>query len=93
MRLRYLYQDKKVPLKNLVKLYKEHSVTSIFRHANKPTGQVVHDRRKYNLGRPKKLSAKDERKIVHQWQRCSLSIFTFNVLYLIRGVSLSLLKS
>ena len=65
MRLRYLYQDKKVPLKNLVKLYKEHSVTSIFRHANKPTGQVVHDRRKYNLGRPKKLSAKDERKIVN----------------------------
>ena len=65
MRLRYLYQDKKVPLKKLVKLYKEHSVTSIFRHANKPTGQVVDDRRKYNPGRPKKLSARDERKIMN----------------------------
>ena len=65
MRLRYLYQDKKVPLKKLLKLYKEHSVTSIFRHANKPTGQVVDDRRKYNPGRPKKVSARDERKIVN----------------------------
>ena len=65
MCLRYLYQDKKVPLKKLVKLYKEHSVTSIFRHANKPTGQVVDDQRKYNPGRPKKLSARDERKIVN----------------------------
>ena len=64
MRLRYLYQDKKVPLKKLVKLYNEHSVTSIFRHANKPTGQVVDDRRKYSPGRPKKLSVRDERKIV-----------------------------
>ena len=63
--LRYLYQDKRVALKKLVKLYKEYSVTSIFRHANKPTGQVVDDRRKYNPGQPKKLSARDEKKIMN----------------------------
>ena len=59
--LRYLHQDKGVPLKDLRKRYPKFSKTSIHRHSQKKIGENVIDKRKQNRGRPRKLSERDER--------------------------------
>ena len=61
-RLRYLFQDKGVTGKELLKLYPEYSRTSLYQHAVKSINstQIV-DKRKFNKGRPKKVSLREER--------------------------------
>ena len=64
-RLRYLYQDKGIKGKELLKLYPEFSKTSIYRHAKKPIDSTeVVDKRKFNKGRPKILTIREERKVI-----------------------------
>ena len=60
-RLRHLFQDKDVRRKKLLKLYPEYLRTSLYRHAVKSidSTQVV-DKRKFNKGRPKKVSLKEK---------------------------------
>ena len=64
-RLRYLFQDKGVRGKELLKLYSEYSRTSLYRHAAKSmeSTQVV-DKQKFNKGRPKKVLLREERIIL-----------------------------
>ena len=64
-RLRYLFQDKRVRGKELLKLYSEYSRASLYRHAVKliDSTQTV-DKRKFNKGRPKKVSLREERIIL-----------------------------
>ena len=56
-RLRHLFQDKDFRRKKLLKLYPEYLRTSLYRHAVKSidSTQVV-DQRKFNKGKPKKVS-------------------------------------
>ena len=52
--------------KRLLDKYKPYSKASIYRHAKKPIGSPVIDKRKQNPGRPPKLSARDKRSILRQ---------------------------
>ena len=56
-RLRHLFQNKDFRRKKLLKLYPEYLRTSLYRHAVKSidSTQVV-DQRKFNKGKPKKVS-------------------------------------
>lgn len=62
--LRYLMQDLGIRGKELLKRYPMYSKASIYRHASKPIGQKSEDRRRFNPGRPKKLSDRDRRSIL-----------------------------
>ena len=64
--LRYLHQDLGVRGDELLSRYKEYSRASVFRHARKPINDNIVDKRKFNNGRPKKLSERDERSILRQ---------------------------
>ena len=61
-RFRYLFQDKGIIRKELLKLYPEYSRTSLYWHAFKSidSTQVV-DKPKFNKGRPKKVLKREER--------------------------------
>ena len=66
-RLRYLYQDKGLRGKELLRLYPEFSRTSIYRHVSKSlSSEVFEDGRKQNKGRPKKLTIREERSVLRQ---------------------------
>ena len=62
--LRYLHQDKGVPLKDLLKRYPQYSKTNIYRHSKKKIGENSVDNRKQNKGRPRKLTERDDRQII-----------------------------
>ena len=66
-RLRYVFQDKGVRGKELLKLYPESSRASLCRHVIKSidSTQVV-DKRKFNKDRSKKVSLRDGRIILRE---------------------------
>lgn len=61
--LRYLHQDMKLPLKELMKRYPNLPKTTIHTHCKKPIGSPTVDRRHSNSGRPKILSQRDNRRL------------------------------
>ncbi len=63
--LKYLYQDKGLCVKELVKRYPAYARTSISRHAKKPIGNAKADGRvgNKNAGRKPKLSERDVRRL------------------------------
>ena len=65
--LRYLHQDMKLTLAELMRIYPQYSKTSIFRHSKLPFGELKPDGRQNNKGRTVKLTDRDNRKLV-----CSL---------------------
>ena len=64
--LRYLCQDKSIRGKAILKLYTKLSKAIIYRHAKKPAAEKTVNKRKYNHGRPTKISPRDKRLIFHQ---------------------------
>ena len=66
-RSRYLFQEKGVRGKELLKLIPEYSRASLYRHAVKSidSTQVV-DKRKFDKGRRKKVKAREERVILQE---------------------------
>ena len=78
LHLQYLYQDLGIKGKELCDKYKQFSKASIYRHAKKPIGSSVVDKRKQNPGRPPKLSERDKRSILRQVEvlRDSVGHFT-----------------
>ena len=63
--MRYLFQDKGVSGKELLKLYPEYSTTSLYWHATRSMDSTkVNDKRKFNKGRPKKVSLWEEERII-----------------------------
>ena len=67
-RLRYLFQDKGVRGKELLKLYPEYSRASLYRQVcvkSIESTQVV-DKSKFNKGRPEEVSLKEERIILRE---------------------------
>ena len=77
IRIRYLFQDKGVRGKELIKLFPKYSRRSIYRHASKPIDAVEEDKRKQNTGRPRKLSKRDERAIIREIPRLRESVGSF----------------
>ena len=66
---RYLHQDLRktwAKIKRYNKKYKKFSKATICRHMKKQIGDNVMDKRKFNKGRPRKLSLRDERNILRQ---------------------------
>ena len=53
--LRYLYHDKGMRGKELLKMYPKLSKATIYRHAKKPVADKTVDNRKHIHGRPKKI--------------------------------------
>ena len=64
--LRYLFQDKGIRGKELLKMYPKLSKATIYRHAKKPLADKTVDKRKHNHGRPRKISPRDKRLILRQ---------------------------
>ena len=77
IRMRYLFQDKGVRGKELIKMFPKYSRRSIYRHASKPIDAVADDKRKQNPGRPRKLSTRDTRAIVREIPRLRESVGSF----------------
>ena len=66
-RLRYLFQDKGVRGKELLKIYPEYSRRSLYQHAAKTMDSTkVVEKSKFNKVRPKKVSLKEERIILRE---------------------------
>ena len=70
-----MHQQMGTPIKDIVKMYEHLSKTSIYRHCKKPlvpgkrgVGQYI-DNRKFNRGRPNKLSKRDERHLIRELYR------------------------
>ena len=64
--LQYLHQDLAIKGQALLSRFPEYSKASTYRHANKPIGSPVIDKRHNNPGRPPKLSAHDKRAVLRQ---------------------------
>ena len=64
--LRYLFQDKGIRGKELLKMYLSLSKATIYRHAKKPLADKTVDKRKQNHGRQRKISPRDKRLILRQ---------------------------
>ena len=64
--IRYLYQDKNVPIQTIVNSCRQYSQATIYRHVKKPIiTELVDNNRASNLGgRPKKINSRDSRKLV-----------------------------
>lgn len=77
IRLRYLFQDKGIRGKELLKMFPKYSRRSIYRHASKSFEETVHDKRKANPGRPPKLSSRDKRAILRQIPKLRESVGSF----------------
>ena len=65
--LRYLYHDKGLRGKELLKVYPKLSKATIYRHARKSIDdKILPDKRHQNTGRPSVLSKRDRRAIIRQ---------------------------
>lgn len=76
--LRYLHQDLGLKGKDLVKRYPEYPCRTIYYHMKLPICQERVDRRHNNPGRPRKLSLRDERKLVAQINKLRRTAGVFN---------------
>ena len=66
--IRILYQQNNVRGKKLVDMFPQYSRAQIYVHAKKPLNTTTIDKRRHNKGRPKKLTAYDNRRLL-----CSLA--------------------
>ena len=63
--IQVLYQERKICGKELLKRFSQYSRSLIYHWVKKPiNGKILVDQRNLNKGRPRKLSAYDERRVV-----------------------------
>ena len=80
LRLRYLFQEKGVRGKELLKLIPEYSRTSLYRHAVKSIDSTqVGDKRKFNKGRRKKVTVREERVILREIRKLRKEFGSFAI--------------
>ena len=72
--LRYLSQDKKETLPELMKRYPQYSRTTIYRHSKILNGNMDVDSRHKNTGRRPKLTQRDGRKLVNSLLKLRKSV-------------------
>ena len=73
-----LHQKGNVQLGEIMKMYPQYSRRSVFRHMKKEFNEEEFDRRKCNKGRPKRLTLRDERRIVRTLYRLRRTEGNFN---------------
>ena len=64
--VRYLYQEKDIREKELLKMYPKLSKVTIYRRTKKPVADKTVNKRNHNHGRPRKISPRDKRLILCQ---------------------------
>ena len=64
--VRYLYQEKDIREKELLKMYPKLSKVTIYRRTKKPVADKTVNKRNHNHGRPRKISPRDKRLILYQ---------------------------
>ena len=77
--MRWLYQQSKLKISDIVKMYPHFAERSVYRHCKLPVdnkGEAVVDRRKRNSGRSKKLLERDERQILRTIPKLRESVGT-----------------
>ena len=62
--LRYLHQDGGIKCSEFYRRYPDYPQQTIYYHAKKPIGESLIDNRKFNWGRPRKLTERDKRSIL-----------------------------
>ena len=89
IRIRYLFQDKGVRGKELLKIIPKCLRRSIYRHTVRAFDSVEGDKRKPNPGRPRKLTDRDERAINQEIPklRDSVGSFTTKSLKVTAGIN------
>ena len=68
---RYLHQDLGLTCNQIMamKKYKDYSKATICRHMKKPTDEEIEDGRKFNNGRPPKLTTREKRSILRESEK------------------------
>lgn len=61
--LRLLHQENGLKLADIARKYPQYATRSVYRHGKLPVGEKAIDKRKFNSGRPKKLTERDIRNI------------------------------
>ena len=87
--MRYLYQDKKESINQICKRYPHYAKRSIYRHVKKTIGEKTEDRRHNNPGHPRKLSQRDERKLVQQIKKLRSTTGVFHSKHIQQAAGLS----
>ena len=65
--MRYLYHHGQVKMSKIVKQFPKYAPRSIYRHCKKSIEEADFDKREHNRGgRPKKLSKRDDRKLIRE---------------------------
>lgn len=63
--IRYLHQDGGMRICDIARRYKHIPRRTVAHHAALPIADVTEDRRKFNPGRPRKVTARDDRRVVN----------------------------
>jgi len=66
VRMRFLHQDFCIKISELVKRFPSYSKSNIYRHAKLPDKTIKGDMRKFNKGRPRLLTVRDERTVIRK---------------------------
>ena len=75
--MRYLHQDKGLSCNQILKRFPQYSRATTCRHMKRPIDHNVFDHRVNNSARPKKLTERDERNIMHPLHRLRISSGSF----------------
>ena len=77
--MRYLFQEKGVRGSQLLQAFPKYSKATIYRHVKLPIDDCErHDKRKYNKGRPRKLTVREERNLVREFRKLRATIGSFS---------------
>ena len=69
--MKFMYHEKGMRGKKLVKAFPKYSKATVYRHAKLPFEEKPSlDKRNSNRGRPRKLTARDERNLIRQLRLC-----------------------
>ena len=83
MYIQFLYKEKGIRIKDLMRQYPAYSRATIYRHVKRDV-RLPFDKRKLNSGRPRKLSIRDERNLLRHLKRLRVSIGPFTLKKLAR---------
>ena len=74
--LRMLHQENNVSKAELARRYPQFAARSVYRHAGKPIEDQV-DKRKFNKGRPRKLTLREKRCVINTLKRLRKETYSF----------------
>ena len=77
--LRYLYQEKGVKGKELLRRFPQFSRATVYRHAKRKICDIDIDLRRYNEGRPRVVFARDKRTIVRHVKQLRITVGAFTM--------------